>query len=406
MAPSHFLGMPEKFNRMKSVRMALFALFAYALIFQLVVCGVGLRLGPKNSSDFRQLYTAGYMVRSGLGPDLYYFGFEQLLQNHLVSPGRPLPFDHLAYEALLFAPFSFLKFSTAYFVFAILNFLLLVAAQQLFRPYLSRLESLGQFVPGGIFYCFLPAAVAIVLGQDSILLLVLTLLAFIALDKGREMRSGLLLSMGLFKFQFILPIILLFFLWRKWRFVFGAALGGFALIGLSAWITGFSGMRDFAGTLADMSIGLSSQAQRVKFATLPAAMPNLRGFIDTVGGFSHLSAHAIQLTVIVCTLLVILLASRMQPSMYLAVLVAVLVSYHGLIHDSILLAIPLGILLVRSVSEKNLVLGIFDMLVFASPVLLFELWSGHFFLMAIPIVALLFLQRSASLEVAPPLCSD
>jgi hypothetical protein len=397
--------MPGKSSGMKSVRLTLFALFSYLLILQLVVCISGLRLGPKDSSDFRQLYTAGYMVRLGHGPDLYNYELEEQLQNRIVSPGKPLPFDHFAYEALLFAPFSMLKYSAAYFAFAGFNFLLLAAAQRLFRPYLSRLESLGKFVPEAIFFCFLPAAIAVILGQDSILLLVLTALAFIALDKGYDVRSGLVLSLGLFKFQLILPIVLLFLLWRKWRFVFGAASGGFALVCLSTWITRFSGMRAFTRTMIEMSIGLSSPAQRMKFATFPDAMPNLRGFIDTVAG-SHLSAGAIQVAVIACSLVVILLASRMPPSLHLAILVAVLVSYHGLIHDSALLALPLGMILVRSISENNLILGIFDMLLFVCPAILFEFLGGHYFLMAIPILVLLFLQRTASREAAPGLCGQ
>lgn len=388
---------------MKSVRLTLFALFSYLMVVQLVVCVTGLRFGPRESSDFRQLYTAGYMVRQGQGPDLYNYELEEQLQNRIVSPGKPLPFDHFAYEALLFAPFSLLKYSMAYFAFAGFNMLLLVAAQQLFRPYLLQLESLGKFVPEAIFFCFLPAAITIILGQDSILLLLLTVLAFVAMDKGHDARSGLLLSLGLFKFQFILPVVLLFLLWRKWRFVAGAASGGFAVACLSMFIAGFSGMREFARTMIEMSIGLSSPAQRLKFATFPNAMPNLRGFIDAFGGHLHWPSRTIQVAVIICTILVIFLASRMQPSLHLAILVAVLVSYHGLIHDSTLLALPLGLILARSASENDLLLGIFDLLVFACPAVLFEFWPGHYFLMAIPILILLFLQRRARRGAVPAL---
>jgi hypothetical protein len=380
---------------MKSARLSLFGIFSYLLMLQFVVCIDGLRLGPNGSSDFRQLFTAGYLVRSGQGSDLYNYDLEEQLQNRIVGPGRALPFDHLAYEAVLFAPFSMLSFSTAYFVFAGFNILLLVAAQRLFRPYLVPLEPLGKFVPDAIFYCFLPMAIAIILGQDSILLLVLAVLAFIALDKGHDLRSGLLLSLGLFKFQFILPVVLLFFLWRRWRFVFGAAIGGIGVVCLSTWIAGISGMRAFGKTMIDMSVGLSGQAQRAKFATFPSAMPNLRGFIDTVAS-PHLSAGAVQAGVIVSTLLVILAASRMRPSFHLAILASVLVSYHGLLHDSALLALPLGMILARSVSEHRPVVGAFDLLTFLCPAVLFQFGGGRFFPMAILILVLLFMQQSVS----------
>lgn len=389
---------------MKYVRPVLPALFCFLLILQIAVCVTGLKLGADGRADFRQLYTGGYMVRSGHGSDLYNYISEEQLQKTIVGPGMPLPFDHLAYEALLFAPLSLLGYSTAYFVFAIVNVLLLVSAQHLLKPYVSGLEALGTFVPEAIFFCFLPAAITIVLGQDSILLLVLTILAFVSMNRGQDLRSGLFLSMGFFKFQFLIPIVLLFLLWRKWRIVSGAVLGGFAVMCISTWITGFSGLRTFAQTMFDMSIGLSSQTQRLKFATFPIAMPNLRGLIDSIGR-SHLSASAIQVAVVASSALLILLASRMKPSLPLAILVAILVSYHGLIHDSVLLTVPLSTVLVQSVDENNLPIGIADILLFAFPAFLFAFLGGRYFLMAIPILALLFLQQSTSSKKPRPACS-
>jgi hypothetical protein len=379
---------------MRNVRLIIFVVFSFLMAFQLIACIAGLRSGSQGRADFRQLYIAGYMARTGQGTDLYNYGLEEQLQNKIVSQGAPLPFDHLAYEALLFVPFSFLNFSAAYFVFAVFNFCLLISTQRLFRPYLKPLEALGRFVPEAIFYCFLPVAVTIVLGQDSIVLLWLAVLAFIAFERGHDRRAGFLLSLGLFKFQYILPVVLLFLLWRKWRFVLGATIGGFIVICLSTLIAGLPGMKAFASTMVEMSVRLNTQAQQLKFGTHPSAMPNLRGFIDVVAG-SHLSSEAIQIAVLAGTLLVILFAARMQPSFSTAILAAVLVSYHSLIHDSSLLALPLGMVLVQAVSEENLPLGITDMLLFSCPALLLLIFHGRFFPMALLILVLLILQRRA-----------
>ena len=201
--------------------MTLFAVFSFLFILQLSVCVLGLRQGAKGSADFRHLYTAGYMVRSGLGHDLYNYGLEEQLQNRNRRPGKdPVPFDHLAYEALLFVPFSLVNISTAYFAFAGFNLLLLVAAQRLFQPYLCA-SGIAQenLLPGAIFFCFLPMAVAIILGQDSILLLALAVIAFVAMDKGHDAPSGLPILVRLFQVSVDSPpVILLFFIWRKWRF--------------------------------------------------------------------------------------------------------------------------------------------------------------------------------------------
>jgi hypothetical protein len=59
--------------------------------------------------DFRQLYTAGYMVRSGHASELYVYDAQKAFQDTLISREQiALPFNHLAYEALLYAPFSLL----------------------------------------------------------------------------------------------------------------------------------------------------------------------------------------------------------------------------------------------------------------------------------------------------------
>src|SRR5215469_8350706 len=72
--------------------------------------------------DFRAQYTAGYMLRSGNAQRLYDYASQLLVQNSLISPRTAtMPFDHLAYEALLFAPLSFLRFKTAYLAFLVLN---------------------------------------------------------------------------------------------------------------------------------------------------------------------------------------------------------------------------------------------------------------------------------------------
>jgi hypothetical protein len=111
----------------------------------------------------------------------------------------------------LFAPFSLLKYRTAYFAFFLLNLAILGAAFKLFRPYLGSLEREWVFLPAATFVCFLPVALALAQGQDSIILLALLICAARALDGGMDFRAGIFVGLTLFKFQYGLPIALLFF---------------------------------------------------------------------------------------------------------------------------------------------------------------------------------------------------
>ncbi len=54
---------------------------------------------------------------------------------------------------------------------------------------------------------FVPALLCLVQGQDSLLLLLLVVLAFTALRRGRAFAAGCWLGLGLFKFQLVLPIV-------------------------------------------------------------------------------------------------------------------------------------------------------------------------------------------------------
>jgi hypothetical protein len=82
----------------------------------------------------------------------------------------------------------------------------------------------------------------------------------------------------------------------------------------------------------------------------------------------------------------------MRPSLPVAILASVLVSYHCFIHDSALLVLPLGLLFVKSVFTKSLPLGIFAITIFAVPEVLFQFFEGRYYPIAILLVALLLLQ--------------
>jgi hypothetical protein len=126
---------------------------------------------------------------------------------------------------------------------------------------------------------FLPVGVALMQGQDSILLLLFLVAAFAALEGGREFIAGCILGLGLFKFQIVLPIALLFVLWKRWRFAYGFAASAVALIASSVGVVGLQATKSYFGLLVSMSLGLSSTIDQARLGTPPAIMPNLRGLV-------------------------------------------------------------------------------------------------------------------------------
>jgi hypothetical protein len=311
-------------------------------------------------ADFRQLYTSGFMVSSGYARQLYDYDIQLHFQNKLVSKADiALPGDHPAYEALLFVPLSLLRYRTAYFVFVAVNVGVLALVFWMLHPHMENLTAIFWWLPVAMFLGFLPAAAALMQGQDSILLLFLLAAAMIALNRGQELTAGALVGLGLFKFQIVIPIALLFFVWRRWRFSAGFTFSTGAVAGISLWLVGFAQAKVYARSLVSMSVSLSSILDQFKYGIYPSAMPNLRGLLfgvlrGRVPGF-WLQTVTIAVSAAAFILVAILAKKQLGEDLFLiAITVGTLVSYHVYIHDLSVLLIPVIVTLNRFIqSEKT-----------------------------------------------------
>jgi hypothetical protein len=363
------------------------------LMFFVSVAGIilTLPLGKSGRVDFRHLYTAGYMVRAGHARDVYDYALYEKFQKVLVGPAQgALPFNHLAYEALFYAPFSLLTYQNAYFAFLTTNLIILAGSIRMLRPLFSPLAQVWSHLPVAIVVCFLPVSIALIEGQDSLVLLALFAAAIRAVYAGESVKAGLLLGMTLFKFQYAIPVILLFFVWKRWRFLAGFALSGAAVVGISVWLTGFSGLLAYVRSIVAMSAKYSS-ANGFLYGIHPEGMPNLRGIAYVITGGSVSATHWI---VIIGSAVVVVWGALKRPSLPGALLTALLVSYHQVISDTSLLLLPIGLLLARGFTEVRTRRAEFVLVVaglaFVGPTVL--LFAGtRFYLLVLPIAALFVL---------------
>jgi len=98
----------------------------YLIIVHLWLWVLTYPLSIGGRADFRQLYTAGYIVRNGYRHQLYDPNLQTRFENLVVGPSdTPLPFNHLAYESLIFVPLSVFSYRTAYLFFLLINGVLL-----------------------------------------------------------------------------------------------------------------------------------------------------------------------------------------------------------------------------------------------------------------------------------------
>jgi len=347
-------------GQQQTFRPFLFAALAYLLVVQMALCVMSVRPALEGHADFRTFYCAGYLVRTGHGRQLYDYEMQKQVQNALVSPSDvALPSEHPAYEALLFVPFSLPSYRVGYFLFIGFNSALLVISAWLMRPYLTGLTAVWTMLPFALFLLFFPAGIALMQGQNSILLLALYSGAFVAIVAGNDFLAGCLLGLALVKFQIALPVVALFLIWRRWRMIAGFAVSGFAVLIASIWLVGLNGLITHARFLLGVSSGLATSGDQLRNGIFPRAMPNLRGMLFSLAG-PHLPKVWLQGAIVAVSLLVLWWTARRGKhiaspgsSFALAIVCALLVSYHLQVHDLTLLILPIVILLDRA-SQKSM----------------------------------------------------
>lgn len=294
--------------------------------------------------DFTAFYAAGRLVRAGLGAQLYSMEALAREQQEFASGVKirngPLPFTHPPFEAALFAPLALLSYSSAYWLWNAVSLLALVGFLRLLGPHIPRLRAWSEAVPFLAGLAFFPVFVCLLQGQDSLLLLLLFGLAFVAMKGGHDFLAGICLGLALFRFQLVLPVMAVVLLRRRWRVVAGFAVTALTLAAVSVAVAGRQVLK-YPQELLQIS-----QAQGAA-AMNPRVMPNLRGVVSSLAGEGHL-AHA--LIALISLALVGLAAWKwkaapQQPGFALGfaltLAVAVMVSYHMMAHDLSVLLIPL-----------------------------------------------------------------
>ena len=308
-----------------------------------------LRNGYQNFTIF---YTAGEMVRDGRTAVLYNSSAQYEVQRQFAPDVRirqaALPYNHPPFEALLFVPLTLLPYWKAYLLWTALNLITLALTLFVLRRQFAEIGDLSPVFVVLAATGFFPLVTALVQGQDCILLLFFVALAMAAFKKERPIAGGAFLAAGLFRFQLVLPLILILAV-RRWRLLLGFAPVAALLGAASLAMVGWNGATDY------IRFVLSLEKSGAGGSIVAVGMPNLRGIIAGVLGVSVSPTRVAALTV-VCSLAAILIAvwwihvakASGSFAFTLATLTAILVSYHALAYDLSLLLPALLVLFATS----------------------------------------------------------
>lgn len=298
--------------------------------------------------DFTAFYTAGRMLRLGRGDKLYDPVAQQAVQREFTAESEirrgPLRYIHPPFEALLFVPLALLPYPEAFALWDVFNLGMVVAAALLLRGMVPALRKAQQWEIILALLAFFPIFANFFQGQDAILLLLLTVLAFRAMNHRADFVAGCWLGAGLFRYQLVLPLVLILAMWGRRRLVAGFLAAGAAAFLLSLAIVGRAAWQYPAYIWAwssDLGFG----------RTPPSLLPNLLGLIT---GWSRVENAQVPLRLAVLALSagLLIIVARMRRmasdplllnlSLTCAVTTAVLVGYNTSTYDLALLVLPLA----------------------------------------------------------------
>lgn len=358
-------------------------------IYALAVVQLGPRIvGSGVHTDFRSFYAAGQLIRTY--PSKLYNPTKQFqVEDSRVSKNSFMLFDHLAYEALVYAPFSMLDYMNAYFTFMIFNLFLLLAifwtAHEEFSPVIPWFQPR----PGLMLFIFFPLFFSLVQGQDSLLALLLYCITWRKLKSGKEISAGCVLALAIFKPQVAIPIAILIALRQSWRFSAGFLVASSLVTVLSVTMVGLTGMNNWLRLIhgAAESISAAGVAKQ-KVYELPLAMTNLAGLFSACKRLFPHSSMVFTVLLAICTIgLFVWCAAKvrrhdLKTAFAIATICGLLISYHLYMYDLTLALFPVALLSDRIPSYLML-------LFFGLPIILIPLGFNSFFLLSIPLLLLL-----------------
>jgi Glycosyltransferase family 87 len=362
---------------------------ACLFVFQVLKIASNLPADLRGAGNYSPFYRTGVMMKAGerhtlYDPALQREWAERVLPDNPKMRGDYLYFYHLPYQALFLLPFGFFSYRISLVIWMIAGVGALIWSGYILDSDFPELRRFTGVPLALIFLAFWPVAETLPEGQDTLFLFALLAFSFHEFVRRRDYASGGILGLGLFKFQYTIPMAVILLFRRRPKFVAGAAAMGIVVMLLSWAVVGTSGMRQFVYVLLHHNM--------LPLANPESGWPNLRGLVE-----AFTKSYSPVLTVIASIGLMAWCAfgrPRNSAEEYAIALTAgVLVSYHMHEYDLVLLLLPAIVLLERAIRERSWALAFFPLLLFFAPLepvlRRLELW----YLYAIPAIAMIYLLR-------------
>lgn len=296
-------------------------------VHAIAVCALGVALNVALAANLflphawggRNDFVGNYagMRLAGTG-NLYDRDSHRREQLHAIGEAGETSYVRLPAYAMALKPLAWLGYRTAYVAWEILS----AAA---FLGFLTIWPERSAFTKWFIGCWSLPAFVALLNGQDDLLLLLWVALSVRSLRAGRPLAAGIVLAPFMaskYHLFVMVPVVLL--AQRRWRMLAGTVVGGGCVLGASFAVAGRDWPLRLYALLADSRMNPNLDH-----------MPNLHSLLAGAP-FSLPIQIAASLLLAIAVYFAARQCKSLEIPLGLALAVGVLVGYHGYLHDAAL----------------------------------------------------------------------
>ncbi len=277
-------------------------------------------------------------------PPVFWFAGDWVPNSTIPPPSGQCSRMRPPFEALLFSVFAAWPYATAMLLWTVLKLAFLSAIPFVVVPGGFWKERFPRWATVVLVLGTFPEFMDLLMGQDAALLAFLFAISFWQLATDRDAGAGFTLGLALFKFQLVIPVVVMLWIGGRKRIWPGFATSAVAVIAISAVIVGWKGLLKYPGYVLALN-------QATGVGIVPESQINLRGlFALIVGRLSsprliYWVLAPVALGAIVYTGLIWRKAGGRSSSLAegfgLATIVALVTSYYTNDYDLLLLIVPL-----------------------------------------------------------------
>jgi hypothetical protein len=351
-------------------------------------------------ADFSAFYTGGMIIRSSLGSQLYDLELQKIYQQNIIQVGifadGLLPFNYPPYVAIFLIPLTYLPLRSAYFVWTIVQILLVIWLLSLLIKISTSWER-NERSNLLVFSMAMPSLlISILLGTFSILMLISIFQLYFSLKNNQEIKSGLWLSTLAIKPQIIIIPAIILLSSKRWRPLIVSLLIGFSVFTLTSLMLGSKIWKDFFDRLVFSSTYFNT------FGIYPGTMHNFKGALTSIFGIKHADTiNAVAYLAFIITSIIVFIIWRgnnkntnidIDLKYSLSITLAVLFNIHVNPQDSIILIVPFALFLYYQIKQSySRHLYLLFLLSIPPILLLSEFWIKDNSIVRLPIIIMIVL---------------